>query len=95
MMMYCLCFLPFTRSAGGAGLLTLLIQRLKHELQVQFCNSMGKFCLDLCLFPMCVLQLKQEQADYEEAVTKGPTIKAGEPFDIGMRVILVHGDEVM
>ncbi|MEW5318707.1 MAG: hypothetical protein WDW38_009905 [Sanguina aurantia] len=39
--------------------------------------------------------LKQEQADYEEAVTKGPTIKAGEPFDIGMRVILVHGDEVI
>lgn len=41
------------------------------------------------------LQLKSEQADYEEAVAKGPTIKAGEPFDIGMRVILVHGDEIM
>lgn len=39
--------------------------------------------------------LAEERSDYDEAVKTGPRFKPGEAVDIGMRVILVHGDEVI
>lgn len=39
--------------------------------------------------------LKEEQAEYEKAVVAGPKVKPGSEVDIGMRVVLVHGDEVI
>ncbi|KAL6764974.1 oligoendopeptidase [Haematococcus lacustris] len=39
--------------------------------------------------------LEQERAAYAEAVAAGPRLKPGEEPDIGMRVLLVHGDEVI
>ncbi len=42
-----------------------------------------------CLTP----QLQEEEADYKEAVAAGPAIPRGAPCDLGMRVLLVHGDE--
>lgn len=38
-------------------------------------------------------QLQEEEADYKEAVAAGPAIPRGAPCDLGMRVLLVHGDE--
>ncbi|KAJ3108082.1 hypothetical protein HDU97_002317 [Phlyctochytrium planicorne] len=40
-------------------------------------------------------RLKRDKADYEHAVAVGPKFKAGENVDLNMRVILVHGDEVI
>ncbi|KAJ3111583.1 hypothetical protein HDU96_005547 [Phlyctochytrium bullatum] len=37
----------------------------------------------------------REKKDYEEAVKAGPKFKAGENVDLNMRVVLVHGDEVI
>ncbi|KAG2444565.1 hypothetical protein HXX76_001310 [Chlamydomonas incerta] len=39
--------------------------------------------------------LREEEADYKEAVAAGPAIKHGQPVDLKMRVRLVHGDEVI
>ncbi|KAG2489329.1 hypothetical protein HYH03_012161 [Edaphochlamys debaryana] len=39
--------------------------------------------------------LKEEEADYKAAIAAGPAIKPGQPFDLGMRVRLVHGDELI
>ncbi|KXZ48820.1 hypothetical protein GPECTOR_25g405 [Gonium pectorale] len=39
--------------------------------------------------------LREEEAAYKEAVAAGPAIKPGQPFDLGMRVRLVHGDELI
>ena len=52
------------------------------------------------LVPLCycmhisALQLKEEQHDYEEALAKGPAMPPGAEPDLGMRIILAHGDEV-
>ncbi|KAJ3193930.1 hypothetical protein HDU67_004949 [Dinochytrium kinnereticum] len=40
-------------------------------------------------------RLKRDKADYEEAIRVGPKFKAGDNVDLNMRVILVHGDEVI
>lgn len=40
-------------------------------------------------------QLAEEKKDYDEAVAKGPAIPVGGSADLGMRVVLVHGDEVI
>ncbi|KAI8616387.1 oligoendopeptidase [Chytriomyces sp. MP71] len=37
----------------------------------------------------------KERAAYQEAVTKGPKYSAGDAVDLEMRVLLVHGDEVI
>lgn len=39
--------------------------------------------------------LEEERAAYEEAVAAGPAIPAGQEPNLGMRVRLVHGDEVI
>lgn len=39
--------------------------------------------------------LAKQQQDYEAAVKAGPKFKTGSEIDIGMRVRLVHGDEVI
>ena len=39
--------------------------------------------------------LEEERSDYEVAVKEGPALKAGAEPDLGMRVILAHGDEVI
>jgi len=39
--------------------------------------------------------LAKEKQDYEAAVKAGPRYKAGEEVDIGMRIRLVHGDELI
>ncbi|KAL3147698.1 hypothetical protein ABBQ32_002443 [Trebouxia sp. C0010 RCD-2024] len=39
--------------------------------------------------------VQQEEQEYKEAVQQGPKIKPGQPADLGMHVILVHGDEVI
>ena len=41
-----------------------------------------------------VAQLKEELRDYEDAVAKGPAMPPGTEPDLGMRIILAHGDEV-
>lgn len=38
------------------------------------------------------LQLEEEEKAYAEAVASGPAITSGSEVDLGMRVILVHGD---
>jgi hypothetical protein len=38
--------------------------------------------------------LEEEKHDYEQALVAGPKFAAGSDVDIGMRVVLVHGDEV-
>jgi hypothetical protein len=47
--------------------------------------------------PYCAFshtQLEEEKREYEEAIKLGPKIPAGTEPDLGMRVLLVHGDEV-
>lgn len=39
-------------------------------------------------------QLAEEEKEYHEAVKAGPKVPAGGNVDLGMRVLLVHGDEV-
>mmetsp|Transcript_43714 Transcript_43714/g.139326 ORF Transcript_43714/g.139326 Transcript_43714/m.139326 type:complete len:349 (+) Transcript_43714:1235-2281(+) len=39
--------------------------------------------------------IAEEKAAYEAAVAAGPAHKVGEEVDLGMRVVLVHGDEVI
>ncbi|GFR51274.1 hypothetical protein Agub_g13582 [Astrephomene gubernaculifera] len=39
--------------------------------------------------------LREEEEAYKAAVAAGPAIPPGQPFDLGMRVRLVHGDEVI
>lgn len=39
--------------------------------------------------------LQEEEQDYKEAVQKGPKLKPGQPANLGMHVILVHGDEII
>jgi hypothetical protein len=39
--------------------------------------------------------LAEEQVEYEQAVLAGPKYPPGSDVDIGMRVMLVHGDEVI
>lgn len=39
--------------------------------------------------------LQEEEREYARAVEEGPGIKPGAPFDIGMVVRLVHGDDVI
>lgn len=45
--------------------------------------------------PGLVPQIKHEKAAYEKAAKEGPRYKKGDSFDLGMRVLLVHGDEVV
>ncbi|GAX73907.1 hypothetical protein CEUSTIGMA_g1357.t1 [Chlamydomonas eustigma] len=40
-------------------------------------------------------KLIEELRDYEEAVAKGPAISRGSEPDLGMRIILAHGDDVI
>ena len=40
-------------------------------------------------------RVMSEMKDYEDAVKTGPKFKEGERVDLNMRVILVHGDEVI
>lgn len=44
---------------------------------------------------MSCVQLEEERAEYEAAITSGPAIPAGNEPDLGMRVRLVHGDELI
>lgn len=44
--------------------------------------------------PPCAA-LQEERRDYDEAVAQGPACNPGQEVDIGMRVILVHGDETI
>lgn len=39
--------------------------------------------------------VQQEEQDYQQAVQKGPKLKPGQPADLGMHVMLVHGDDVI
>jgi len=39
--------------------------------------------------------LREEKIEYEAAAAAGPAIKPGQEPDLGMRVILAHGDEVI
>jgi hypothetical protein len=41
-----------------------------------------------------ISQIEEEKAEYEEALKLGPKIPASTEPDLGMRVLLVHGDEV-
>ncbi|GLC57208.1 hypothetical protein PLESTB_001198900 [Pleodorina starrii] len=41
------------------------------------------------------LALQEEEADYVAAAASGPAVSPGQPFDLGMRVRLVHGDELI
>ena len=41
-----------------------------------------------------VFQLEEEHKEYEEAIAKGPAMSPGSDPDLGMRIILAHGDEV-
>ncbi|PNH06082.1 hypothetical protein TSOC_007613 [Tetrabaena socialis] len=40
-------------------------------------------------------KLREEEADYREAVAAGPAIRPGQDAELGMTVRLVHGDEVI
>ncbi len=40
-------------------------------------------------------QLESEKAEYEAGVKAGPALPPGTEPDLGMRVRLVHGDEVI
>ena len=40
-------------------------------------------------------QVRSERREYEQAVAAGPAIPPGQEPDLGMRVRLVHGDEVI
>lgn len=46
------------------------------------------------VLPAVPLQLAEEAKDYEAAVKAGPKVAPGGDVDLGMRVLLVHGDEV-
>lgn len=39
--------------------------------------------------------LAEEKVDYEAGVAAGPRVAPGAPVDLGMRVQLVHGDELI
>ena len=39
--------------------------------------------------------LAEEKAAYEAGLAAGPRVPAGAPVDLGMRVQLVHGDELI
>jgi hypothetical protein len=43
----------------------------------------------------CSAQLEEEKKDYAEAVKAGPKYGPGEEVELGMQVVLVHGDEVI
>ncbi|KAK9816558.1 hypothetical protein WJX72_001939 [[Myrmecia] bisecta] len=40
-------------------------------------------------------KVTKERAAYEEAVAAGPAIPAGAECDLGMRIVLIHGDETI
>lgn len=39
--------------------------------------------------------MKEEEEEYRRAVAQGPAIKPGQEADLDMRVLLVHGDELV
>jgi hypothetical protein len=39
--------------------------------------------------------VKEEEGEYRRAVAQGPAIQPGQEADLAMRVLLVHGDELV